>query len=257
MLVAQAVKRNPRLVVAVEDLTSGEGKLLTILNKYENKSVLQEEGLILKIPGHYPNEAVRYLQLLGWTVFLDRKASGTPEEVKRHIFSISTETPLLVTVSGSSGEEAVAAAVEAGKENLNLRILVWTVSTSLSPRQCKETLGKSPLQVTKKYAAWANELGAAGIVCSGRELPAMQRMRTRGKLRPDLLFAVPGIRLLGRSLYNRDDQKRILPPKEALRHEADLLIVGRPISEAANPLEVIEQLLEMIRKQKDSPDPVI
>jgi len=86
------------------------------------------------------------------------------------------------------------------------------------------------------------ELGCDGVVSSG-----MEAKRLRDKLGSKLLIVTPGIRPGANIKESRDDQQRIITAKEAIADGADYLVVGRPISKAADPIEVISSLQEEIK----------
>ena len=79
----------------------------------------------------------------------------------------------------------------------------------------------------------AFEAGCAGVVCAAPDLTATRHIR------PELIRAVPGIRLAGDSV---DDQRRVASPVQALAAGADLLVVGRPVTRAPDPIEAAERL---------------
>ena len=132
----------------------------------------------------------------------------------------------------------VAAAVErAERENSGLTILAVTVLTSLDTADL-EAIGipGSPSDHALRLARSAHGAGARGFVCSPAELPAM-----RAALGPDVLLVTPGIRPAGSAT---GDQKRTGTPRQALLDGASLLVVGRPIREAADPALAARNVLQ-------------
>lgn len=90
------------------------------------------------------------------------------------------------------------------------------------------------------WAALAQRCGCAGVVCSSREAAAL-----RSSLGPEFLLVTPGVRPAGESSA---DQRRVATPREAIAAGADLLVVGRPITAAPDPVAAVESILaEMCR----------
>ena len=98
----------------------------------------------------------------------------------------------------------------------------------------------SPAQQVLRLAKLAKESGIDGMVCSAEEVAALRK-----ETGPKTLLAVPGIRLAGGAI---DDQKRIATPAQAIADGASMLVVGRPITRAADPAEAARTILEQIEQ---------
>jgi orotidine-5'-phosphate decarboxylase len=133
--------------------------------------------------------------------------------------------PELVTVHAAAGPEVIRAAVQSAPDTT---IAGVTVLTSLSPDDLDSIgmIGPVP-DAVRRLAALAVAAGAGALVCSPREVAAV-----RAEVGPDIKLITPGIRPAG---SDRNDQARVATPEEALRAGADLLVIGRPITGAADP----------------------
>jgi orotidine-5'-phosphate decarboxylase len=118
-----------------------------------------------------------------------------------------------------------------------------TVLTSLTEREVAAAWGRSDrvdaAAEVSRLAERARECGAAGVVCSGREAAAVRAERGR-----DFVILVPGVRLAGAS---RDDQARVVTPREAATAGADYIVVGRPVTAAADRRAAMAALLAELR----------
>ena len=115
-----------------------------------------------------------------------------------------------------------------------------TVLTSLDNKDIKEIGYKEKSEdLVLRLASLAKESGLDGIVCSAREISLIKR-----KLGEDFILVVPGIRL---DEDNKNDQKRIMNPKNAIDEGADLLVIGRPITESNDPINTINKILKNIK----------
>jgi orotidine-5'-phosphate decarboxylase len=175
-------------------------------------------------------------------VFLDLKLHDIPETVRRAARVAASRGADLLTVHAAGGKAMLAAAVEGARTGaLEARVLAVTVLTSLD--QGDLAADGHPLEVAElvvRRAALAREAGCAGVVASPREAAAI-----RAALGPDLLVVTPGVRPGGAPAG--DDQKRVASAAEARAAGADAVVVGRPIRDAARPLEVVRALLEELR----------
>lgn len=171
-----------------------------------------------------PN-GVRDIAALGLPLFLDLKLHDIPNTVAKAVQALRPLEPAVLTVHGAGGRammEDAKAAAPAGT-----RVVGVTVLTSLDEGDLAATgvQADAPAQV-ERLAALAREAGLDGIVCSGREVAAVRRAW------PDGFFVVPGVRPAEAGL---GDQKRAVTPREALDAGASILVVGRPITQAADP----------------------
>jgi orotidine-5'-phosphate decarboxylase len=163
---------------------------------------------------------------LGLPIFLDIKLHDIPNTAARAMQAVGVLEPAIVTVHASGGrammEDAKAAAGE------NCKVVAVTMLTSLDERDLDRTgVAGSPHDHVMRLADLAREAGLDGIVCSGREVAAVHRDWKEGFL------VVPGLRPAGSAA---GDQKRVVTPRQARDDGASVLVIGRPISRAADPL---------------------
>ncbi len=158
-------------------------------------------------------------------VFLDLKLNDIPATVAGAARSVARLRPDLLTVHAVGGMAAVRAAVEAAPDT---KIVAVTVLTSLGDADLERLGVAGPVgDAVRRLAALAVEAGARGLVCSPREVAAV-----RAEVGPDITLITPGVRPAG---SEANDQARIATPEEALQAGADLLVIGRPITGAADP----------------------
>lgn len=173
--------------------------------------------------GHH---GVHEIARLGLPIFLDLKLHDIPNTVAGAMQAIRVLEPAIVTVHAAGGrammEEAKAAAHEATK------VVAVTTLTSLDARDLAHTgISGTPGEQVLRLAELAERAGLDGIVCSGREVAAVHRQWKAGML------VVPGLRLDGNGSA---DQRRTASPRAARDAGASVLVIGRPISRAADPL---------------------
>lgn len=173
--------------------------------------------------------AVRLCQDLGCRVFLDLKLLDIPATVARAVASACSLGVDYLTVHACGGARILEAAQQsAAHENTGLALLAVTVLTSSDHVDLRDAgiTGSAETQVLR-LAHLATRAGVRGLVCSAQELGAL-----RQQLEDPVLLVCPGIRPAG---SDTGDQKRTATPSQAIRDGADLLVVGRPIRDSADP----------------------
>lgn len=191
-------------------------------------------------------DAVRYLKDQGKHVFLDLKVHDIPNTVGQSIRALTRLGADLMTLHGTGGRAMMEAAAEAVRDEaakLNIerpRLLAVTVLTSIDEDAWKEIGGKySIAESVKNLAKLAKEAGIDGTVSSPYEAKEIREMNG-----PDFLIITPGIRP---TFAVANDQKRFTTPSQALRDGASHLVIGRPITKAADPKEAAEKILAEIQ----------
>jgi orotidine-5'-phosphate decarboxylase len=182
---------------------------------------------------------VEWLRGQGKRVFLDLKMYDIPNTVRGAARSAAGMGASLVTVHGYGGAAMVAAAVEGAGADTG--ILVVTVLTSFDSPSLGVTLGREAPEMgaeVLRLAQLADLAGAHGVVCSGHEVRAV-----RGSY-PRLSPLVPGIRLAGGATH---DQARVATPESAASDGAAYLVLGRAVTEAAEPAAVLRGIRETLR----------
>jgi orotidine-5'-phosphate decarboxylase len=158
-------------------------------------------------------------------VFLDLKLHDIPNTVAGAARSVAPLHPRFLTVHASGGADMVRAAVDAAPD---VTIAAVTVLTSLSAEVLAEVgLSGPPLDAVRRLAALAVGAGAGAIVCSPQEVAAV-----RAEVGADTVLITPGVRPVGADV---GDQARVATPQQALADGASLLVIGRPITGAADP----------------------
>jgi orotidine-5'-phosphate decarboxylase len=182
----------------------------------------------------------------GVDVFLDLKLHDIPATVGAAARAVAKLRPDLLTVHAAAGPAAIEAAVEA----LPLtKIVAVTVLTSLDDDDLEEIGLEGPVsEAVLRLAVLAVQAGARGLVCSPREVAAV-----RAEVGPDITLVTPGVRLAGQA---NDDQARVATPQQALRDGADLLVIGRPITRAADPGATVAALAAELRRPAAEFEPV-
>jgi orotidine-5'-phosphate decarboxylase len=171
-------------------------------------------------------------------VFLDLKLNDIPATVAGAARAVARLRPDLLTVHAVGGMAAVRAAVQAAPET---RIVAVTVLTSLGDRDLDMIGLAGPVRdAVRRLAVLAVDAGARGLVCSPREVADV-----RAEVGPDITLITAGVRPAG---MDADDQARVATPEEALRAGADLLVIGRPITAAADPGAAAAAIGAQLRK---------
>ena len=189
-------------------------------------------------------KVVNMINKRGGKVFLDLKYHDIPNTVALAAEVATKLGVYIFNLHSSGGYEMMKAAVEASKDvslNLGIRkplILGVTLLTSINQEILEKDLGiKRRLEEQVVHLArLAKIAGLDGVVASSREIESIRKACGE-----DFIILTPGIRPVGKSF---DDQKRIMTPREATRLGADFLVVGRPIRDAADPVEAAKEILK-------------
>lgn len=179
---------------------------------------------------------VERLQRLGFEIFLDLKFHDIPNTVAAACAAAADLGVWMVNVHVSGGRAMMEAARERLSRYERPPLLIGvTVLTSLD-REDLDAIGcpGEPRERVLALAGLAHEAGLDGIVCSPLEVAPV-----RAALGRDFRLVTPGVRPAGAA---SGDQKRIMTPAEALAVGADYLVIGRPITQATDPLFVIDEI---------------
>lgn len=172
---------------------------------------------------------VSRLAKLGLPVFLDLKLHDIPNTVGKAVEALACLAPAILTVHAAGGREMLRAAKIAAPGGT--KVVAVTLLTSLDgPDLMDLGVSRSPADQVAHLALLARESGLDGIVCSGAEVRAARAAWADG------FFVVPGIRPAGAAA---GDQKRVVTPAGALEDGASVLVIGRPVTEAADPARAI------------------
>jgi orotidine-5'-phosphate decarboxylase len=173
----------------------------------------------------------------GKQVFIDLKLHDIPNTIEKGVGQIAQMGARFLTVHAYPQTMAAAAKGAAGSA---LGILGVSVMTSMDDGDlARAGYGMGVKDLVVRRARQALEAGCEGLICSAGDIE-----NVRAAVGPDLALITPGIRPPGSSL---DDQKRVMTPAKALTLGANHLVIGRPITAAADPRAALKSILEDVR----------
>ena len=226
-------KKSDRLIVALDVSRSSDAQKI-VAAVGESASTYKVGKQLFTAEGP---QIVRDLVASGRKVFLDLKFHDIPNTVGKAVQSASELGVAMLTVHASGGTRMLKAAVEAGRASKNpLLILAVTVLTSMNDADLQE-LGM-PVGVADqvlRLAGMAQMAGCGGIVTSAHESKSVRSAMGAG-----FAIVVPGIRPAG---SETGDQARVVTPAEAIRNGASHIVVGRPITGAADPAKAAREIV--------------
>ena len=186
---------------------------------------------------HEGPSVVKNLKNKGFEVFLDLKFHDIPNTTAQAVCAAADLGVWMVNVHASGGRKMMETCVErlqAG--NYQTQLIAVTVLTSMGREDLRDIgLDIEPVEQVKRLAKLTQESGLDGVVCSAQEAKILREM-----LGADFALVTPGIRPEG---SNADDQKRIVTPKQAMLNGSTHLVIGRPITQAANPNQTLKDIL--------------
>ncbi len=188
-------------------------------------------------------DLVRRLVGRGYAVFLDLKFHDIPNTVAAACRAAADLGVWLMNVHASGGLEMMRAARAAlGEAGTRPRLIAVTVLTSLDGADLRQIgLADEPATQVERLARLAREAGLDGVVCSAQEAGLL-----RQRIGADFMLVTPGIRPAGSA---SGDQSRILTPARAMASGADYLVIGRPITQAVDPLLALQSIRAEIAAQ--------
>ncbi len=198
----------------------------------------------------YPERIFSYCEARDVRYFVDAKLHDIPRTVGAAITALVRPGAHIINVHALGGIEMMRAAVEAAQERASAlglsvpHIFAVTILTSHAAADLAELgLQGGPGENVTRLAALSRDSGCAGVVCSAHEVKDLKRF-----FGEDFLALTPGIRPSGTA---HGDQKRVMTPAMAMEAGADYLVVGRPITEARNPLEAARAILDEMHAHAD------
>lgn len=180
------------------------------------------------------------VQSLGFEVFLDLKFHDIPNTVAAACKAASDLGVWMVNIHALGGRRMMEAAREAIDSSMHKpKLIAVTILTSMSDAEIHEVgLSGSSADNVSRLAGLARNCGLDGVVCSAREAARLKQENGA-----DFLLVTPGIRP---AWSVAGDQTRIMTPKDALHAGSDYLVVGRPITQAEDPLSALLKLEEEV-----------
>lgn len=176
---------------------------------------------------------VESLSAKGFDVFLDLKFHDIPNTVAGACAAACDLGVWMVNVHASGGRRMMEAAKEAINKSSHQPLLIAvTILTSLDAEDIHEIgYQGSPAENVQSLASLTQQSGLDGVVCSPKEVGSLRKA-----LADDFILVTPGIRPAGSAA---DDQRRTMTPAEAIQAGSNYLVMGRPITQADNPMDVL------------------
>ena len=219
-----------RIVLALDGLSMAQAVELT--------KAVGERVYAVKIHNlvdeYGPKAAVDLLRRVGAArVWIDYKLHDIPATVEARARELAAAGANIITAHASGGVDMLKAAVRgAGSE---CEVFAISALTSLSEEEVGSIYGMDPEGIVSRLALLAAEAGVHGLVCSPKEVGMLSLLH---ELR-DLKLVTPGVRSPG---VSADDQKRIGTPRGAIQDGASLLVIGRQIIGALDPMKALEDI---------------
>lgn len=172
-------------------------------------------------------------------VFLDLKYHDIPNTVARACEAAADLGVWMLNVHALGGEKMMQAARQAmnSADSPLLIAVTWLTSSGQSEL---DALGiqSTPEEMVSRLASMTKNAGLDGVVCSAQEAAMLRK-----SLGDDFCLVTPGIRLAD---AKKDDQNRVVTPEQAIKDGASYLVIGRPITQAADPCEVLREISKSI-----------
>ncbi|WP_288996701.1 orotidine-5'-phosphate decarboxylase [uncultured Psychrobacter sp.] len=185
-------------------------------------------------------DIIKALHQRQFEVFLDLKFHDIPNTTAQAVLAAADLGVWMVNVHASAGLEAMSLAKQRLLDNnLDTLLIAVTVLTSMDNQALTQTGITDGLDTqVSRLAQLTKQAGLDGVVCSAQEAQSLKALCGQ-----DFKLVTPGIRL---AEDNADDQKRICTPAQALQDGADYLVIGRSITQAADPASKLQRILEGI-----------
>lgn len=178
-------------------------------------------------------QLVEKLQQRGFDIFLDLKFHDIPNTTAQACKAAASLGVWMVNVHALGGRRMMEAAREAVASSAHQpKLIAVTMLTSMAQEDLADIgIAGTPAQMVLRLATLASASGLDGVVCSAQEAALL-----RSHCGADFCLVTPGIRPASASL---DDQSRVMTPEDALRAGSSYLVVGRPITRAADPMQAL------------------
>jgi orotidine-5'-phosphate decarboxylase len=223
-----------RIIVALD--FPSQAKALALVSALSDSVSIYKIGLQLYTAAG--PAIVQAVAATGAKIFLDLKLHDIPNTVAKTVTAAGDLGVAMLTVHLSGGSAMLQAALESKPPQLSL--LGVTVLTSATQETLTETgLDAALADQVMRLADLGKKSGCEGLITSPREVGAL-----RQRLGPDILLVCPGVRP---SWAAADDQKRFTTPREAVEAGADYLVIGRPITAAADPRSAVERIVTELK----------
>ena len=181
-------------------------------------------------------QLVKALAERNFDVFLDLKFHDIPNTTAHAVSAAADLGVWMANVHACGGGRMMEAAQHSlEQKGSDMLLIAVTVLTSMDQSDLQQVgVSSSPTEHVLHLARLAKSCGLQGVVCSAQEASTLKT-----DLGTDFKLVTPGIRLLGSA---EDDQRRIVSPENAIALGSDYLVIGRPITQSANPLATLNQI---------------
>jgi orotidine-5'-phosphate decarboxylase len=223
-----------KIMVALD--TQDKGQIIELFNSLKGHSVWVKVGM----EAFYSlgPSVIQEAKELGFKVFLDLKLHDIPNTVGKSLRALMKLPVDMVNIHAAGGAEMMKRASEEVKSSSHspLLIAVTQLTSTTQEQMNHEQRILGPIEESViHFAKLAQKSGCDGVVSSPLEVTAIKNV-----CGPGFYTITPGIRPAG---GKKQDQKRITTPQEALTLGTDFMVIGRPITEALNPMAALEQIL--------------
>ena len=235
------VAHDPRIIVALD--VSDRNHLEALIKQLSPQLCRLKVGKELFTT--FGPDIVQWLHSYGFEVFLDLKFHDIPNTTANAVRASARLGVWMLNVHVLGGRRMMQACREVLREFENPPLLIGvTILTSLESHDLREVgVSLSAGQAVSRLGTLAKQSGLDGVVCSAREVKELRR-----ELGESFCLVTPGIRPVSASA---DDQARIVTPAQAIADGSHYLVIGRPITQAANPAKSLAAISEEIQSPQD------
>ena len=230
---------DPKIIIALDYADTQPA--LELVARLEPTMCRLKVGLELFTAARF--QLVEQLMQRGFDIFLDLKFHDIPNTAAQACKAAAELGVWMVNVHALGGRKMM----EAAREAMSLypqspKLIAVTVLTSMAQEDLADLgIVTTPAEMALRLAKLARDSGLDGVVCSAREAALL-----RQHCGSEFCLVTPGIRLADAAA---DDQSRVMTPCAALGQGADYLVIGRPITRAADPLQVLQGIIKQIGEE--------
>ncbi|MDO9101385.1 MAG: orotidine-5'-phosphate decarboxylase [Candidatus Nitrotoga sp.] len=227
---------DPKIIIALDYADTQPA--LELVARLEPAMCRLKVGLELFTTARF--QLIEQLMQRGFEIFLDLKFHDIPNTAAQACKAAAELGVWMVNVHALGGRQMM----EAAREAMSLytqppKLIAVTVLTSMAQEDLADLgIVTTPAEMVLRLAKLARDSGLDGVVCSAREAALL-----RQHCGSEFCLVTPGIRLADAAA---DDQSRVMTPCAALGQGADYLVIGRPVTRAADPLQVLQSIIKQI-----------
>ena len=226
---------DPRIIVAL-DFSSAEDALQLSRKLQPHLCRLKVGKELFTAAGP---QLIEQLMAMNFEVFLDLKFHDIPNTVANACRAAANLGVWMINVHALGGRKMLASAREAIPYDSTTQLIAVTLLTSMDQNDITDIgLQGDPEQIVMRLAKLTKDCGLDGVVCS-----ALEAVNLRQQFGTDFCLVTPGIRPAD---GQANDQKRITTPQQAMRNGASYLVIGRPITQASDPLLALQETKDEI-----------